>query len=73
VVMKIPKEHHRFILGQKGKHLEQIELMTSTKITVPRAEDNSNEIIIRGTKEGIERAKHELQTITDEQVCSIYK
>lgn len=66
--MKIPKEHHRFILGQKGKHLEQIELSTSTKIMVPRQEDNSDIVTITGTKEGIERAKHELQTITDEQV-----
>ena len=66
--MKIPKEHHRFLLGQKGKNLEQIELATATKINVPRQEENSDIVTIVGTKEGIERARHELQTITDEQV-----
>lgn len=65
--MKIPKEHHRFLLGQKGKNLEQIELATATKINVPRQEENSDIVTIVGTKEGIERARHELQTITDEQ------
>jgi len=67
--VKIPKEHHRFILGPKGKRLTELELVTSTKISVPRQDDVTDVITITGTKEGIERARHEIQEISDEQVC----
>jgi len=67
-VVRIPKEHHRFVLGQKGKKLNELELATSTKITVPRPNDPSLDITISGTREGIDRARHEIQLISDEQV-----
>ena len=63
----IIKAHHRFILGQKGKKLAQLELETATKINIPRTEENSDEIKIFGSKEGIEKARHEIQLISDEQ------
>jgi rRNA processing protein Krr1/Pno1 len=65
--MNIPKEHHRFILGQKGKKLQELELNTATKVNVPRQEENSDEVRITGTKEGIEAARHQIQVISDEQ------
>ncbi|XP_022255034.1 vigilin-like [Limulus polyphemus] len=68
VSISIPKEHHRFILGKNGKKLSDLELSTATKITVPRPEDNSDIIRISGTKEGTEKAAHEIQVISDEQV-----
>jgi len=64
----IPKEHHRFILGIKGKKLNELELQTATKIAIPRPNENSDMITITGTKEGIEKARHEIQLISDEQV-----
>ncbi|KFM62860.1 Vigilin, partial [Stegodyphus mimosarum] len=67
ISIPIPKEHHRFILGKSGKKLADLELSTATKITVPRPEDNSDLIKITGTKEGIDRARHEIQLISDEQ------
>ena len=67
-VIKIPKEHHRFILGPKGKNLSELELNTATKISIPRQEEKSDDIKIVGTKEGIEKARHEIQVISDEQV-----
>jgi rRNA processing protein Krr1/Pno1 len=67
--VKIPKEHHRFILGPKGKRLSELELATATKISIPRLDEASDTITISGTKEGIERARHEIQLISDEQVC----
>ena len=70
--MRIPKEHHRFVLGQKGKKLNELELATATKITVPRPNDPSDYITISGTREGIDRARHEIQLISDEQVTSQY-
>jgi len=64
IEMIIPKEHHRFLLGKGGKKLQDLELLTQTKITIPR---DSEIIRIVGTKEGIDRARHEMQLVSDEQ------
>jgi len=63
----IPKEHHRFILGPKGTKLADLELSTATKINIPRPEEDSDTVTIVGTKEGIEKARHEIQVISEEQ------
>uniref|UniRef100_A0A8C4T4E3 K Homology domain-containing protein n=1 Tax=Erpetoichthys calabaricus TaxID=27687 RepID=A0A8C4T4E3_ERPCA len=64
----IPKEHHRFVIGKNGEKLLELELKTATKIQIPRPEDSSNQIKIAGTKEGIEKARHEILLISAEQV-----
>ena len=46
--------------------MQQLELQTATKITMPR--DGSDLIRIVGTKEGVDSARHEIQIISDEQV-----
>ncbi len=69
--MKIPKDHHRFILGQKGQKLATLELASATKISIPGPKENSDIITIIGSKEGIERARHEIQCTSDEQVGTI--
>ena len=69
IEMAIPKEHHKFILGKGGKRLQDLELLTQTKIAIPKESDI---IRIVGTKEGIDRAKHEIQLISDEQVKVCY-
>lgn len=48
-----------------------LELATATKITIPRPDENSDIIKIFGTKEGIDKAMHEIQVISDIQVCWI--
>lgn len=48
--------------------MKAIELSTATKIITPRSDENSEMIKITGTKEGIDKAKHEIQLISDEQV-----
>jgi predicted PilT family ATPase len=65
--LKIPKEHHRFVIGRQGEKLKTIELQTATKISVPRSEDQSDIVKIVGTKEGVDKARHIVQTISDEQ------
>lgn len=65
--VKIPKEHHRYLLGPKGKKLADLELKTASKISIPRLEENSDMVTITGTRDGIERARHEIQLISDEQ------
>lgn len=42
--------------------------MTATKINVPGIADNSETITITGTKEGIEKAEHEIRVCSEEQV-----
>lgn len=56
------------MIGKSGDKLQDLELKTATKIQVPRPEDASNLIKITGTKEGIEKARHEILLISAEQV-----
>lgn len=65
--ISIPREHHRWILGKKGDRLKELEKNTATKISVPSINDESDIITIQGTKEGIEKAEHEIRTTSDEQ------
>lgn len=65
--LKIPKEHHKFVIGSKGQKLKSIEMSTGTKIKVPNAEDSSDVIKIVGTREGVDKARHQIQEISDEQ------
>lgn len=66
--INIPKEHHRFLLGKGGSKLQDLERMTATKITIPKAQDAANDgVTIVGAKEGIEKAVFEIQKISDEQ------
>lgn len=67
----IPKEHHRFVIGKNGEKMQELELKTATKIQIPRPDDSSNQIKISGTKEGLEKAKHEILLISAEQVTQI--
>ncbi|XP_076054775.1 satellite-binding protein 1 Dp1 [Oratosquilla oratoria] len=71
--VKVPKEHHRFILGKKGKKLQDLEVATATKIQVPSAADDSDEIIVFGTKDNIEKAMHEIRLISDEKSKQAYE
>ncbi|KAJ8254798.1 hypothetical protein GJAV_G00197460 [Gymnothorax javanicus] len=63
----IPKEHHRFVVGKNGEKLQELELKTASKIGVPRPDDPSVNIRITGSKEGIEKARHEILLISAEQ------
>ncbi|XP_046605985.1 vigilin [Neodiprion virginianus] len=65
--LNIPKEHHRWILGKQGQRLKDLEKTTATKIQIPSVQDQSDTITITGTKEGIEKAEHEIKVISDEQ------
>ncbi|RLU24577.1 hypothetical protein DMN91_002666 [Ooceraea biroi] len=65
--ISIPKDHHRWVLGKQGQRLKDLEQRTATKINVPGVQDQSDIITITGTKEGIEKAEHEIRVISDEQ------
>ena len=65
VKLRIPREHHKYILGKGGQKLKNLELQTTAKINISK---DSDAITITGTKEGIASAAHEIQVISDEQV-----
>jgi len=67
VQINIPKDHHRFILGSKGSKLNELERQTATKISVPRPNENSDLVTVTGTREGIEKAVHEIRLTSDQQ------
>merc|ERR1711972_510915 len=69
----IPKEHHRYILGRGGTNLQDLETRTATQISIPKANDNTDKITITGPKDGIEKAVHELQLISDVQSKQAYE
>ena len=58
--VNIPKEHHRFLLGKGGSKLQELEINTATKITIPKAAETNDSVLITGPKDGIERALHEI-------------
>lgn len=65
--INIPKEHHGLILGKRGERLKEIEKQSATKINVPSISEESDTITISGPKEGVEKAEHEIRTMSDEQ------
>jgi len=65
--IRVPKEHHKFLIGAKGVVLKELQEKTCTTIQVPKTEANSELISITGPKDGIEQAIHEIQLICDEQ------
>ncbi|OQV12134.1 Vigilin [Hypsibius exemplaris] len=67
VVLNIPKEYHRFLLGAKGQTKQDLEALTATKIFVPRMDDPSDAIRITGPKEGLDVARDRIQAIYEEQ------
>lgn len=48
--------------------MKDLEKVTATKISVPGIADNNEVITITGTKEGIEKAEHEIRVCSEEQV-----
>lgn len=46
-------------------------MATGTKIKVPGSEDSSDLIKIVGTREGVDKARHQIQVISDEQVSLV--
>ncbi|EFX88840.1 hypothetical protein DAPPUDRAFT_234231 [Daphnia pulex] len=71
--VEIPKEYHGFILGKGGVKLKELEKQTATKITIPKETESSGRIVVSGPKEGIEKALHEIQMISDERSKQAYE
>lgn len=66
-ILSIPKEHHRFILGKGGERLQKLETDTATKISIPKANEDTCDITITGPKDGIELAILRINDVSMEQ------
>ena len=64
---RVPKEHHKYLIGKQGATLKELQEKTCTQIQIPKPDSNSDVISISGPKDGIEQAIHEIQLIVDEQ------
>ena len=69
VELHVPKQFHRMILGKGANNIKQLEQSSNTKITVPRSDDSSDIIRISGNKEGVEVAKRQIKSLSDDLVC----
>ena len=63
ILIKVPKDLHKHILGKKGQRLIDIQKETGTKITVPRADIDSEDIKISGPKEYLPKAQQRIGEI----------
>ena len=59
------------MIGREGQKLKNIELQTATKISIPRPDAPTDVITIMGTREGVDKAGHQIQLISDEQVTVV--
>lgn len=64
--LPIPKEHHRLILGKAGNKLLKLEQTTQTRIQIPKQDEKSDVIRITGTREAIDKAVQEIQSISND-------
>lgn len=60
--VKAKPEHHKFLIGRQGIHIQKIRDQTGARIIFPGSNDTDREsITIIGTKEAVAKAKVELE------------
>uniref|UniRef100_A0A0N5A8M1 Vigilin n=1 Tax=Syphacia muris TaxID=451379 RepID=A0A0N5A8M1_9BILA len=65
--ISVPKEHHRILIGKEGSKLHQLEQETNCRIIIPGRDTTSDVIKVVGPREGVEKALHEIQLVSDKQ------
>ncbi|CAH0381314.1 unnamed protein product [Bemisia tabaci] len=68
-VVTIFKDFHKNIIGKGGATIKKIREDTNTKIDLPKETDKSDDIIIRGVKEDVERAAQQILAIQNEMAA----
>jgi polyribonucleotide nucleotidyltransferase len=53
----IPPEHHYLVIGKGGQKIGIVRDETGCTVDVPRRGDGNDTIVIRGTRDGVERAR----------------
>ncbi len=60
IAVNIPLDFHRFIIGQRGSTLKQLEQETLTRIAVPPQDSQSNAILIQGAKDNVKLCEQKI-------------
>lgn len=68
--MSVPKMYHPFISGANGENIANLMTKTNTRINIPPAHVNKEEITIVGDKTSVEMARNAINAIYDEAVRS---
>ena len=55
--LSIPPEHHHLVIGKGGQRIGVVRVETGCTVEVPKRGDGNDIIVIRGSKEGVERAR----------------
>lgn len=55
--LRVPPEHHHLIIGKGGQRIGSVRDETRCNIDVPKRGDGGETIVIRGTRDGVEKAK----------------
>jgi hypothetical protein len=53
----VPPEHHFLVIGKGGQRIGIVREETGCTVDVPKRGDGNDTIVIRGNREGVERAK----------------
>jgi hypothetical protein len=53
----IPPEHHHLVIGKGGQRVSVVRDETGCQVDVPRRGDGNDIIVIRGSREGVEKAR----------------
>ena len=53
----VPPQHHHLVIGKGGQRIGIVRDKTGCTVDVPRRGEGSDIIVIRGSRDGVERAK----------------
>jgi hypothetical protein len=53
----VPPEHHHLVIGKGGQRIAVVRDETGCNVDVPRRGDGNDIIVIRGSRDGVEKAK----------------
>ena len=59
--MTIPFDYHRFIIGAKGANVRQMMDECDVNITIPPSRDESDQVVIVGTRPKVNKAIEALE------------
>ena len=73
MAIEIPQRFHTTIIGAKGNLVQSItDECGGVQIRFPSDKAVSDKVVIRGTKDGVERAKKRLLELANDRVCVLY-
>lgn len=67
IKINVPKDYHRFLIGQGGKVRQEMEAKTNARIQIPKAEEETEDILVSGHLGAVQAARVEIFNIVSER------